>query len=111
VPTDLRKMVLSRGRDRARNREAWRRFSEEASAHSGLLRHLEGRKERNLIRKIWVYLGMLPKVILWIFKFVTKLHSPCLLDETCSPQTALNRAFVNIALLIHNSLADLLLWL
>ena len=74
VSMDLRKMILSGGRDRARNREDWGRVVEEASAHSGLLRHLEGRKEINLVRKIWVYLGMLPKVILWIFKFVTKLQ-------------------------------------
>jgi hypothetical protein len=33
---DLRKMGVSRWRDRARNREAWRLFVEEAKAHPGL---------------------------------------------------------------------------
>jgi hypothetical protein len=33
---DLRKMVVSRWRDRARNREAWRHVVEEAKAYPGL---------------------------------------------------------------------------
>jgi hypothetical protein len=36
VSTDLRKMAVSGWRDRARNREAWRRVVEEAKAHPGL---------------------------------------------------------------------------
>jgi hypothetical protein len=36
VSMDLRKMGVSRWRDRARNREAWRRIVEEAKAHPGL---------------------------------------------------------------------------
>jgi hypothetical protein len=36
VSMDLRKMGVSRWRDRARNREAWRRVVEEAKAHPGL---------------------------------------------------------------------------
>jgi hypothetical protein len=36
VSMDLRKMGVSRWRDRARNREAWRRLVEEAKDHPGL---------------------------------------------------------------------------
>jgi hypothetical protein len=36
VSMDLRKMGVSGRRDKARNREAWRRVVEEAKAHSGL---------------------------------------------------------------------------
>jgi hypothetical protein len=36
VSMDLRKMGVSRWRDRARNREAWRHIVEEAKAHPGL---------------------------------------------------------------------------
>ena len=36
VSMDLRKMGLNEGRDRARNREAWRHIVEEAKAHHGL---------------------------------------------------------------------------
>jgi hypothetical protein len=46
VSMDLRKMGVSRWRDRARNREAWRRIVEEAKAHPRAV-VLFGRKERN----------------------------------------------------------------
>jgi hypothetical protein len=36
VSMDLRKMGVNEWRDRARNREAWRRIIEEAKAHPGL---------------------------------------------------------------------------
>jgi len=36
VSMDLRKMGVNEWRDRARNREAWRRIVEEAKAHHGL---------------------------------------------------------------------------
>jgi len=36
VSTDLRKMGINEWRDRARNREAWRRIAKEAKAHPGL---------------------------------------------------------------------------
>jgi hypothetical protein len=36
VSMDLRKMGVSRWRERARNREAWRHIVEEAKAHPGL---------------------------------------------------------------------------
>ena len=38
---DLRKMGLTEWKDRARNRETWRHFVEEAKAHPGLQRHRE----------------------------------------------------------------------
>jgi hypothetical protein len=36
VSMDLRKMAVSGWRDRARNREVWRRVIQEAKAHPGL---------------------------------------------------------------------------
>jgi hypothetical protein len=42
VSMDLRKMGVSRWRDRARNQEAWMHIVEEAKAHPGLSSCLEG---------------------------------------------------------------------
>jgi len=36
VSTDLRKMGINEWRDRARNRETWRRIVKEVKAHPGL---------------------------------------------------------------------------
>jgi hypothetical protein len=49
VSMDLRKMGVNEWRDRARNREAWRHIVEEAKAHPGLYRHLDGWIEKNYV--------------------------------------------------------------
>ena len=51
VSMDLRKMGVSGWRDRARNREAWRRVVEEAKVHPWAVapfRRKEGRKEGSM---------------------------------------------------------------
>ena len=56
VSTDLRKMRINEWRDRARNREAWRRIVKEAKAHPGLLR----RRRRSIINQNRIIGATLP---------------------------------------------------